>query len=248
MTLKCWVICHAPRGACELKSQYDAKELTADAVTPREGRVSWNVVYVHNLSYEFVTPREGRVSWNFCNQCKGRLWECHAPWGACELKLHQVYDSGWGQGHAPRGACELKWQDWGFGEENQWSRPARGVWVEICFLVEILVENRKSRPARGVWVEIPNPLKIYGRNAVTPREGRVSWNCDSQRERQSHACHASQGRVCYKVDGIAECAPLISYAHESMWLEIIPVCIMMSGAGYASWDNSVILLEDFLNQ
>ena len=34
-----------------------------------------------------------------------------------------------------------------------WSRPARGAWVEILILAEVVFYNL-SRPARGAWVEI----------------------------------------------------------------------------------------------
>ena len=53
------------------------------------------------------------------------------------------------------------------------SRPARGVWIEICNARTARGSSRKSRPARGVWIEI---TIIAGRawgTQVTPRKGRV---------------------------------------------------------------------------
>ena len=53
-----------------------------------------------------------------------------------------------------------------------WSRPARGAWVEMrpSYIEQL---RSGSRPARGAWVEIMILIASSGERAVAPREGRV---------------------------------------------------------------------------
>ena len=56
-------------------------------------------------------------------------------------------------GRAPQGARGLKLECAHLAFLRSPSRPARGAWVEICFLVFCVISS-KSRPARGAWVEM----------------------------------------------------------------------------------------------
>ena len=95
------------------------------------------------------------------------------------------------------------------------SRPARGVWVEMCVTAIITmflkVTSRKgrvsrnakydlqpdwfkqSRPARGVWVEIFFDAIIIAQKVVTSRKGRVSRNLDLFESYISSSRHVPQG-------------------------------------------------------
>ena len=55
-----------------------------------------------------VTPRMGRVSCNAIFSEPTKFDTCHAPHGACELKLKSACETLDRKCHAPHGACELK--------------------------------------------------------------------------------------------------------------------------------------------
>ena len=52
------------------------------------------------------------------------------------------------------------------------SRPARGGWIEMLPLVNVMYMS-PSRPARGGWIEIRAKQTRMSRMKVPPRKGRV---------------------------------------------------------------------------
>ena len=52
------------------------------------------------------------------------------------------------------------------------SRPARGGWIEIG-VCKCYRRNAGSRPARGGWIEIERDGRIFEKQKVPPRTGRV---------------------------------------------------------------------------
>ena len=80
--------CHAPHGACELKSP--------------------DILFKPFIL--FVTLPTERVSWNVLCFIDERIYCCHAPHGACELKFFFRLFFVYSLCHAPHGACELKYQ------------------------------------------------------------------------------------------------------------------------------------------
>ena len=130
-------------------------------VTLPTERVSWNAKkYWQRMFNVLVTLPTERVSWNcfhlllqWCHtssRSPRSVWveitfsayyccrPCHAPHGACELKLFIFLSSFACPSHAPHGACELKWDKYIINSVNLMSRSPRSVWVEI-FLTFVLV-------------------------------------------------------------------------------------------------------------
>ena len=100
---------HAPHGACELKYLNAKKFVYLIPVTLPTERVSWNecqqvVVVLHCVSR---SPRSVWVEIAFVVLQMPRN-PCHAPHGACELKLSIEVEKYERVCHAPHGACELK--------------------------------------------------------------------------------------------------------------------------------------------
>ena len=127
--------CHAPHGACELKSFTALRTLTV--MMSRSPRSVWVEILcrnVHCIGFESRSPRSVWVEIDtivtlYC------FAPCHAPHGACELKFSfsdmqkfkiesrsprsvwvEIYTVQYPYfvcyGHAPHGACELKSQSY----------------------------------------------------------------------------------------------------------------------------------------
>ena len=110
------IICHAPHGACELKSVYVVSivsmyssrsprsvwvemqlsklcHILAYVTLPTE-RVSWNRSAGAKVCVAYVTLPTERVSWNGRQDYHWQHEPSHAPHGACELKFHRMMIGG----------------------------------------------------------------------------------------------------------------------------------------------------------
>ena len=169
----------APHGACELKWLYYTLFSVICQVAPRMGRVSWNL-FIFQCSYlqKGVAPRMGRVSWNFYLFLNFLLTLGRAPHGACELKCILLkFCLIICISRAPHGACELKFLFTFYIASIGWVAPRMGRVSWNMQAVYIIASFKLSRPAWGVWVEIcyyhhKHDPKLH----VAPRMGRVSWN------------------------------------------------------------------------
>ena len=100
-----------------------------------------------------VTLPTERVSWNVLCFIDERIYCCHAPHGACELKLALAYKIKCISCHAPHGACELKSCCAGVTPEKHSHAPHGACELKLSFH-RYSRYNTKLRSPRSVWVEI----------------------------------------------------------------------------------------------
>ena len=75
--------------------------------------------------------------------------------------------------HSLRGLCGLKSAEELCGRDQQWSQPARAVWIEIPLIPGGQDIMYLSQPARAVWIEIVFQHVTADRKIVTACEGCV---------------------------------------------------------------------------
>ena len=201
---------------------YRRAKASRQSVTPRKGRVDWNVYGKICVVLLTVTPRKGRVDWNFSCSVICYFWDySHAPQGACGLKfdcrtVRLVFGC-----HAPQGACGLKWFDRKASTKNCIRHAPQGACGLKFRKPQVSVRADESRPARGVWIEIC-PYRDWCAFAwVTPRKGRVDWNCLLPSLFWVKTCHAPQGACGLKWRGYRTLYLRIwSRPARGVWIEI----------------------------
>ena len=128
-----------------------------DLTSSRPARGAWVEIMANaSLSQIEWLSRPARGAWVEIGLLGGLFQnlDSRAPQGARGLKCLLSFIQCLITSRAPQGARGLKFLTLLLTKLCKRSRPARGAWVEIVFILSSSAHSLTSRPARGAWVEM----------------------------------------------------------------------------------------------
>ena len=139
----------------------------------RPARGAWVEIHRGNGRRDHHGSRPARGAWvEICFLVFCVISSSRAPQGARGLKFWSTTGGTATTGRAPQGARGLKLALRRSLLLQEWSRPARGAWVEIMYSY-FNPNPAGSRPARGAWVEIS--ITTRATKPKTSRPARGAW-------------------------------------------------------------------------